>query len=369
MLEQVISNKTGWTHVAFGDVVRKVSDKVDPRKSGLKRYVAGEHLDTDDLRIRRWGVIGNDYLGPAFHMRFKPGHVLYGSRRTYLRKVALADFEGITANTTYVLESKDRKVLIPELLPFIMQAEAFHAHSITRSKGSVNPYVNFSDIACFEFQLPSIQEQARLIETLKAAESISEALYQLVSATKQLRQAAIDHFAKVRTDQQKTLGALCEMQNGRPFPGDAYTAEGIRLLRPGNLGASGYLSWSDSATKHLPSSFESEAHAFIVDEGDLVINLTAQSLEEGFMGRVCFACEGDKSLLNQRIGRFCRFSGDVVPEFLFRVLQSSRFQAQAIRMCEGSKIKHLFWEHLAPFKVPVPRMRDQQEIVQRVPGD
>src|SRR6056297_2991352 len=114
MLEQVISNKAGWTRVAFGDVVRKVSDKVDPWESGLERYVAGDHMDTDDLRIRRWGLIGDDYLGPAFHMRFKPGHVLYGSRRTYLRKVALADFEGITANTTYVLETKDPKVLMPE---------------------------------------------------------------------------------------------------------------------------------------------------------------------------------------------------------------------------------------------------------------
>src|SRR6056297_1915116 len=127
-------SKAGWTTVAFGDVVRQVKDKVDPEESGLERYVAGEHMDTDDLRIRRWGEIGEGYLGPAFHMRFKPGHVLYGSRRTYLRKVAVADFEGITANTTYVLESVDPNVLMPGLLPFIMQTEAFHAHSIARSK-------------------------------------------------------------------------------------------------------------------------------------------------------------------------------------------------------------------------------------------
>lgn len=80
-----------WRRVAFGDVVRQVKDRVDPEASGLKRYVAGEHMDTDDLRLRRWGRIGDGYLGPAFHMRFKPGHVLYGSRRTYLRKVAVAD--------------------------------------------------------------------------------------------------------------------------------------------------------------------------------------------------------------------------------------------------------------------------------------
>ena len=202
-----------------------------------------------------------------------------------------------------------------------------------------------------------------MVGTLNASESVSEALYELVLAAKQLRKAAINRFANVVADQQGTLGSLCEMQNGRAFPGDAYTIKGIRLLRPGNLGVSGYLSWTDSATTHLPSSFENEAQAFIVDEGDVVVNLTAQSLEDGFMGRVCFAREGDRSLLNQRIGRFRGFSKDVLPEFVFRMLQSSRFQEQAIRMCEGSKIKHLFWEHLAAFKIPLPSIADQHQVV------
>ena len=105
-------------------------------------------------------------------MRFKPGHVLYGSRRTYLRKIALADFEGITANTTYVLESKGPRVLLPELLPFIMQAEPFHEHSKRESKGSVNPYVNFSDLAWYKFSLPPLEEQRRIAEVLWANEAI-----------------------------------------------------------------------------------------------------------------------------------------------------------------------------------------------------
>ena len=161
-MHRVAMSTAGWTTVRFGDVVRRAKDKVDPRESGLDRYIAGEHMDTDDLRIRRWGTISDGYLGPAFHMRFRPGQVLYGSRRTYLRKVALATFEGITANTTYVLEPIDSDRLLPELLPFIMQTESFHAHSKKESRGSVNPYVNFSDLARYEFALPPCEEQRRL---------------------------------------------------------------------------------------------------------------------------------------------------------------------------------------------------------------
>ncbi len=178
--------KPGWTPVAFGDVVRQVKDHVDPIAAGLERYVAGEHMDTDDLHIHRWGIVGNGYLGPAFHARFRPRHILYGSRRTYLRKVAVADFEGVTANTTFVLETRDPNVLLPALLPFIMQTEAFHGYSIKKSKGSVNPYVNFSDIAAYEFALPPPEEQRRLATLLASVDVCRESL-----------RGALDHLGTV----------------------------------------------------------------------------------------------------------------------------------------------------------------------------
>lgn len=189
---------TGWTRAAFGDVVRKVADRVDPGESGLTRYVAGEHMDTDELRIRRWGTIGDGYLGPAFHMRFKAGQVLYGSRRTYLRKVAVADFEGITANTTFVLQPKDPNILLPELLPFIMQTESFHEHSIKQSKGSVNPYINFSDLAWYKFALPPLEEQRRIAGALGALDEWYQSVRALVRSTYDVKTSFCRHVLTSR---------------------------------------------------------------------------------------------------------------------------------------------------------------------------
>ena len=97
--------------------------------------------------------------------------MLYGSRRTYLRKVAVAEFDGICANTTLVLEPKDGS-LLPELLPFIMQSESFTEFSVKNSKGSVNPYINWSDLARYEFPLPPLDEQRRIAEILWAADEV-----------------------------------------------------------------------------------------------------------------------------------------------------------------------------------------------------
>jgi len=86
-------DKSTWRRVFLGNVATASKEKVDPTDGSIDRYVAGEHMDSDDLKIHRWGDIGDVELGPAFHRRFRPGQVLYGSRRTYLRKVAVADFD------------------------------------------------------------------------------------------------------------------------------------------------------------------------------------------------------------------------------------------------------------------------------------
>lgn len=208
--------KSGWRQVRFGDMVRQCKEKADPETSGLERYIAGDHMDTDDLRLRRWGEIGSGYLGPAFHMRFKPGQVLYGSRRTYLRKVAMADFEGICANTTFVLEPNNPDELLPELLPFLMQTEAFNDFSVKNSKGSVNPYINFSDLARFEFALPCLEEQRRLVSVLRGHMEILDALQDLERAARALRKSLLfDRAEAIRRNSTVTLDSV--VADGRPI--------------------------------------------------------------------------------------------------------------------------------------------------------
>ena len=113
-----------WRWVRFGDVIRDVMVRVDPDTSGLERYIAGEHLGSNDMKVRRWGTIGDGYLGPAFYRKFVKGQVLYLSRRPYLRKMGQPDFDGVCGEKTFVLEPKGQQ-LVPELLPYIVQAEAF----------------------------------------------------------------------------------------------------------------------------------------------------------------------------------------------------------------------------------------------------
>jgi len=172
--------------VKFGDIVKDVKIKINRSDNPYQFYVAGDHMDSEDLTIHRRGNFVTDDVGPAFVRLFKPGQVLYGSRRTYLKKISVADFDGICANTTFVFESKDEDAFEQRLLPFIMLSDAFTIWSISKSKGSTNPYVLFSDLAEFEFDLPTLAKQKVLANKLWAAYRLKEGYKKLLAATEEM---------------------------------------------------------------------------------------------------------------------------------------------------------------------------------------
>lgn len=235
--KQIRNLKAGWQLVKFGEVVRQCKEKADPETSGLERYVAGDHMDTDSLRLRRWGVIGSGYLGPAFHIRFRPGQILYGSRRTYLRKVAVADFEGICANTTFVLEPKNPAELLPELLPFLMQTEDFNSYSVKNSKGSVNPYINFSDLTEFAFTLPPRDQQARLLQVLSAAEEVIESHDFAAGALQTMRASIVEDVLAACFDPEaaEPLGSFLRDLSYGSSARSTYEGFGYPILRIPNV--------------------------------------------------------------------------------------------------------------------------------------
>jgi type I restriction enzyme S subunit len=353
----------GWRVVRFDEMAQLVNDRVDnPSEAGVERYVGLEHLDPESLRIRRWGSPDDV---EAQKLRFHPGDIIFGKRRAYQRKLAVADFEGICSAHAMVLRAREETV-VKEFLPFFMQSDTFFESALSISVGSLSPTINWKTLASQHFSIPPKDEQRRIAEILWTADENYQAREKVLEEIIQLRQLVIDDLLSDASGKNAVaLRDVCKMQNGRPFPSDDYRSSGVKLLRPGNLGSDGYFYWSENATKFLPDNYLQTAADFLVEENDVVINLTAQSLEDGFMGRVCLAGRGDSSLLNQRIGRF-RHAESIDSAYLFRCLQTSRFRKLVETSCEGSKIRHLYWRHIEGFMIPLPSKKEQKRAVEGI---
>jgi len=172
----------------------QVNDRIDdPSKAGVERYVGLEHLDSDSLRIRRWG---SPLDVEATKLIFRSGDIIFGRRRAYQRKLAVADFDGICSAHAMVLRARP-EVVLPDFLPFFMQSDFFMERAQAISVGSLSPTINWKTIAKEEFTLPPIEEQRRMASSLVAIEYVSHEqecleskileLYKLVFADTALR--------------------------------------------------------------------------------------------------------------------------------------------------------------------------------------
>ena len=162
-------DRTGWRRMAFGDFSESIGVRAEPKDAQDEIYVGLEHLDPQCLHIRRWGK-GSDVTGTK--LRFRKGDIIFGRRRAYQRKLAVAEFEGICSAHAMVVRAKP-KLVLPEFLPFLMMSDRFMNRAVEISVGSLSPTINWTTLKLEEFDLPPLDQQRRITEILWAVDEVA----------------------------------------------------------------------------------------------------------------------------------------------------------------------------------------------------
>jgi restriction endonuclease S subunit len=183
MIEQQLPK--GWERVKFGEIAQNISKRVEPSKTKLNVYIGLEHIDPESLKIQRHGTPA-DVKGQK--LLVKKGQIIFGKRRAYQRKVAIADYDGICSAHAMVLEAIPEKI-IPEFLPFLMQSDIFMARAIAISEGSLSPTIKWRVLANQEFLLPTIKRQKELYKLLQKVDSNIDLAEQLIIAVNTKKRA------------------------------------------------------------------------------------------------------------------------------------------------------------------------------------
>jgi type I restriction enzyme M protein len=355
-------DRSKWTQVRFGDVVRMLKEQVNPRSGEVERYIAGEHMESDDVHIRRWGTVGDGYLGPAFIRRFRKGQVLYGSRRTYLKKVAMPEFDGVTANTTFVLEAVPGK-LLQELLPWLMLSERFTQHSIRESKGSTNPYINFPDIAKFEFALPPIDQQHRIAEILWAVDEVEQNTFMMLEALESAKAATVDEFVSAACNAGQTIPLLdgCHRVTDGTHQPPKFTDEGIPFFLVKTI-SSGRVDWGH--TKFVSQKTYGELTKRVRPKrGDILY--TAVGATYGVALLVDF---DDPFVFQHHIAHIIPNASVLDSGYLLLFLNSPYGRRQSDKAAIGSAQPTVTLTSLSQFQVPCPALEQQKDLVVRARG-
>lgn len=169
-MNDITIDKTGWKKWRFDEFAQNISERVEPSQTDMDVYVGLEHIDPDTLHLSRHGH-PSDVEG--IKLRFYKGDIIFGRRRAYQRKTALATTDGICSAHAMVLRAKE-DVVDPSFFPFLFHSKQFIDMAITISVGGLSPTINWKDISKQEFLLPPKAEQKRLAELLWAADEMIE---------------------------------------------------------------------------------------------------------------------------------------------------------------------------------------------------
>lgn len=166
--------------VLLGEVAR---ERKETNKDDSYRYptVGLEHIIPEEISLTEW----DEGAENTFTKVFRKGDVLFGRRRAYLKKASVAPMDGICSGDITVIEAKPDRIL-PELLPFVIQNDAFFDYAIEKSAGSLSPRVKWQHLQNYEFELPDVAKQRGLAELLWAMVRTKKAYKSLLSKTEEL---------------------------------------------------------------------------------------------------------------------------------------------------------------------------------------
>ena len=354
--------KPGWTRVAFGDVAVSVNDRIDnPLDAGVERYVGLEHLDSDSLAIRRWA---HPSTVTATKLLFRRGDIIFGRRRVYQRKLAVADFDGICSAHALVLRAKPRAVL-PEFLPFFMQSDSFMRRAEAISVGSLSPTINWRTLASEEFVLPPLDEQHRMANLLMCIQAASRALQDAHGALMTLRKSTLMHsFGQLVADpavRQVPVGQVGEVLLGRQRAPQHEDGPSMRpYLRAANV-FDGYIDTADVKSMNFSPT---EYRRYSLQEGDILLN-EGQSRE--LVGRsAIFRGEVPDACFQNTLVRF-RPGASILGPYAHRYFQHCMYAGTFAAVAkQTTSIAHLGRRSLAALPIPLPGKSRQLELARRL---
>lgn len=153
--------KAGWVFKPLGKVC--AFDKVQGIHSGLP-YVGLEDIESHTARF-----VGSTepQSVKSSTFRFTSDHVLYGRLRPYLNKVLAPDFDGHCSTEIFPLKPSP-EVLREYLLYWLLSSEMCERINATCT-GARMPRAQMNEVLGFEFPLPPLPEQHRIVALLDDA--------------------------------------------------------------------------------------------------------------------------------------------------------------------------------------------------------
>jgi len=165
------------------------------------------------------------------------------------------------------------------------------------------------------------------------------------------------------------LNSLCDLQNGFAFKSNDYIESSktfnIRMsnIRPNNNFDPDY------NVQYLPDNYSTIYKDYLLNDGDLIIAMTDMASDPKILGvpTIVSGVKDRKFLLNQRVGRLCKFDVEKINvEYLKYILGSKLIKEFYNQLGARGVQINISREQILSVKIPLPPLPKQQEIANHI---
>ena len=338
----------------FDQIAINSTEKKKPVEEDRFTYLGLEHLDSGTLKVTRFG---SEVAPIGEKLVMHKGDVLFGKRRAYQKKVAIAPFDGIFSAHGMVLRPKE-DVIDKDFFPLFISSDYFLDAAIKISVGSLSPTINWRDLKELEFELPDLDTQRKLAEVLWSINDTMEAYKNLISATDELvKSQFMEQFGSYLGDEARcaTVEQVCTIfADGDWIESKDQADDGIRLIQTGNVGNGVYLDKGERA-RYIDEETFVRLNCTEVLPNDILISRLPDPV-----GRACIIPDGLGKSITAVDCSIVRLKSHVLPEFFVAYTMTTLYAAQIGSSVTGSTRKRISRKNLGQVVIPIPDI-DLQE--------
>lgn len=341
----------------FDEIAFNSTEKKKPVDEDKYTYLGLEHLDSDSIYVTRYGA---DVAPKGDKLIMKKGDVLFGKRRAYQKKVAIAPFDGIFSAHGMVLRPKE-DVIDKEFFPMFIKSDYFLDAAIKISVGSLSPTINWRDLKELKFELPSLEKQRKLAEVLWAIYDMKDKYKKLILATDELvKSQFIEMFDRPEYERVQLKDISTLFADGDWIETKDQSDDGIRLVQTGNVG-NGYYIDKDAHSRYVSEETFLRLNCTEILPGDILISRLPDPV-----GRGCILPDGIGKAITAVDCTIVRLKDMVEPEYLIGFTLTGLYQSQIESVKTGTTRKRISRKNLEKVLIPVPPIEKQMVFVELV---
>ena len=238
---------SSWKKVKLGDVADEYSERIDdPASSDYEWYIGSDCIDGFAFNISRKQDARKIHSAQKL---FKAGDYLLVRRSLYgsdfRERAPRADFDGICSADILTIREKPGEIVDGYLIA-VLYSKRLWKFIVSNSTGSLTRRIKWNQLKDYEFYLPPVEEQKRIVDVLWAMERVKSAYRKLIIRTDDLTKSQFIEMFGDPVDnpmgwKEMTLKEACDkLTDGTHFSPESFSTGAYKYITAKNIKADGY---------------------------------------------------------------------------------------------------------------------------------